>query len=42
MTDWRTYDWEARRRRIIHARARSAGELVLIVAAVVVLTMVLA
>lgn len=41
MTDWRTYDWESRRRRIIHARARSAGELVLIVSAVVVLTLVL-
>lgn len=42
MTDWRTYDWEARRRRIIHARARSAGELVLVLSAVIVLTLVLA
>ena len=41
MTDWRTYDWEARRRRIIHARARSAGELVLVLSAVIVLTLVL-
>lgn len=42
MTDWRSYDWEARRRRILHARARSAGELVFIVSAVIVLTLVLA
>lgn len=42
MTDWRSYDWEARRRRILHARAHSAGELVLIMSAVIVLTLVLA
>lgn len=41
MTDWRSYDWEARRRRILHARAHSAGELVLIVSALVLLTLVL-
>lgn len=42
MTDWRTYDWEARRRRIIHARARATGELVFVLSAVIVLTLVLA
>lgn len=41
MTDWRSYDWEARRRRILHARARSAGELVFIMSAIIVLTLVL-